>query len=165
MDTEVKIRDRDAITVLSRRRSVRLSDIGPAIGSELHHVYGHLEALGIRASDAPFIVYLEMPDPKDGPFEIEICAPVRRPVDPPAGWQLAELPGGVFASVVHEGPYSTLGETYDSLGGWIPAHGYVVAGPPREVYLSEASTPPEQTRTVVEFPVEARATAGTTTGR
>ncbi len=165
MDTEVKVRNRDALTVLSRRRNVTLADIGTTVGTALGEVYHHLEALGVRATDAPFVMYHGMPGPENGPFEIEICAPLPRPVDPPPEWRLVELPAGLFASVVHEGSYATLGETYESLGAWIPAHEYVVAGPPREVWLSGPSTPPEQTRTVVEFPVEARATVGTTPDR
>ena len=37
---------------------------------------------------------------------------------------------------------------------WPAEHGYAIAGPPREVYLSEPETPPEQIRTIVELPVE-----------
>ncbi len=164
MTTEVKVRNRDAVTVLSRRSTVRLSDVGPTIGTAMGEVYGHLEGLGVRATEAPFVMYHGMPGPHDSPFDIEVCAPVPRPVDPPPGWRLDELPAGVFASLVHEGPYSTLGQTYDRLGAWIPANGYAVAGPPREVYLSEPSPPPEQTRTVVEFPV-AMMPAATPAGR
>ena len=41
----------------------------------------------------------------------------------------------------------------DTLTAWIGARDLAIAGPPREVYLSEPETPPEQVRTIVEFPV------------
>lgn len=160
MDTEVKIRERGVAVVLAKRRSVRLSEIGTVIGPALGEVYGYLGSHEVPTTEAPFIIYHGSPGPNDAPFEIEICAPVGRPIDPPTGWQLTELPGGMFASTVHVGPYATISGTYELLGVWIPAHGYAPSGPPREVYLSEPSTPPAETRTVVEFPVvEVKATA------
>ena len=99
-----------------------------------------------------------MPD-GDEPFDVEVCAPVAGPVEAPAGWALQERPAGRFATLMHVGPYDTIGGAYDELTGWIGAHGLVVAGPPREVYLSEPSTPPAQTRTIIEFPVEEVAAA------
>jgi effector-binding domain-containing protein len=59
----------------------------------------------------------------------------------------------MFASTLHVGPYDTLGQAYDGLDAWLADHGYAKAGPPREVYLSEPSTPPAATRTVIEVPV------------
>lgn len=153
MDTDIKVRDRSVTTVLSKRRNVRVSEIGGVISTAFGEVYAYLGARQVPATEPPFIIYHGAPGPGDAPFEIEICAPIRRPIDPPAGWQLVELPPGPFASTVHIGPYATLGETYDRLHAWLPAHGYALAGAPREVYLSEPSTPPAETRTVVEFPV------------
>jgi effector-binding domain-containing protein len=51
------------------------------------------------------------------------------------------------------GPYDTIGSSYAELLAWPGEHGYAMAGPPREVYLSEPETPPEQIRTIVELPV------------
>jgi len=84
---------------------------------------------------------------------MEICAPVARTTDPPAGWQMQELPASTFVTLLHVGPYDTIGAAYDSLTAWIGAHDLAIAGPPREVYLSEPETPPEQIRTILEFPV------------
>jgi effector-binding domain-containing protein len=131
---------------------VRLASIGAAIGAGFAEVYGFLGPHAV-ASGEPFVIYHGAPGPGDRPFEIEICAPIARRVDPPAGWTVIELPAGTFASVVHVGAYDTLGTTYDELERWIAGQGLAIAGPPREVYLSEPSTPPADTRTVVEFPV------------
>jgi effector-binding domain-containing protein len=152
MGGEVKVGRREAALVVAKRLPVRLSEIGGVIGRAFGEVYGYLGARGAVPQGPPFIIYHGAPV-GDDPFDIEICAPVGRAVDPPAGWQVQELPAGTFVTLLHVGPYDTIGAAYEALGAWIPENGYVVAGPPREVYLSEPETPPEQIRTIVEFPV------------
>ena len=152
MANEVRIARRDATLVVSKRMPVRLSEIGAVMGPAFGEVYGHLAARGITGDGPPFVIYHESPADAD-PFDIEICAPVSQGTDPPAGWQMQELPAGAFATLVHVGPYETLGTAYDTLTAWIGAHDLAFAGPPREVYLSEPATPPEQVRTIIEFPV------------
>lgn len=149
---EVKLRERDAALVVSKRLPVRLSGIGDALGRAFGEVYGHLGAAGAVAGGPPFVIYHGHPV-ADEPFDIEICAPVTQVANPPGGWQMQELPAGSFVSLLHVGPYETLGIAYDTLTGWVRAHDLVIAGPPREVYLSEPGTPPEAVNTVVEFPV------------
>lgn len=152
MDREIKVGRREAILVVSKRVSVTLSDIGRVIGPAFGEVYGHLGARSIEPKGPPFVIYHGMPE-GETPFDVEICAPVARPTDPPVGWQVQELPAGDFATIVHVGSYDSLGTAYDALTAWIGEHAMVVSGPPREVYLSEPSTPPEQVKTIVEFPV------------
>jgi effector-binding domain-containing protein len=154
MGNEVRVSRRDAALVVSKRLPVRLSEIGAVMGPAFGEVYGHLAARGIAGDGPPFVIYHESPADAD-PFDIEICAPVSRRTDPPAGWQVQELPAGTFATLVHVGPYETLATAYDTLMAWIGTHDLALAGPPREVYLSEPATPPEQVRTIIEFPVVA----------
>lgn len=152
MEHEVKVGRREAILVVSRRLPVRLSDIGSIIGTAFGEVYGHLGAHGVAPAGPPFVIYHGMPQ-GDVPFDVEVCAPVGRPAGAPTGWRSQELPAGNFATLMHVGPYDTLGDTYATLTTWLGAHGLAVVGPPREVYLSEPDTPPEQVRTIIEFPV------------
>jgi effector-binding domain-containing protein len=149
MSLEVAVRERGETTILSRRTEVRLSDIGGVIGSSFGKAYG---AIGGASAGPPFVIYEGMPH-EDDPFAVEICAPIAGQVRVPDGWTTRTLPAGLFASGLHVGPYDTIGATYDALGTWIAANGLVVAGPPREVYLSPPSVPPDQVRTIVEFPV------------
>ena len=155
METEFKVRQRREAIVISKSMTVRVADLPRTIGSSFGEVYAHLGRLRVMSGEAPFIVYHGKPGPGDVPFEIEICAPVALPVEPPAGWACVTLPAGQFASVLHVGPYETLSSAYDDLVAWIAGEGLAVAGPPREVYLSDPSTPPAAIRTVVEFPVVA----------
>jgi len=161
MGHEVKIGQRDAILVVSKRLPVRLSEIGSVISQAFGEVYGHLGASGVESDGPPFIIYHGSPAGGE-PFDIEVCAPVVRAIDPPIGWRVDELPAGTFATLVHVGPYDTIGAAYDTLSEWIGSHELAIAGPPREVYLSEPDTPPDQIRTIVEFPVSGARTPVTT---
>ena len=152
MADEVRVRRLDAALVVSKRLPVRLSEIGSVMGRAFGEIYGHLGARGVAADGPPFVIYHGSPAESD-PFDIEICAPVSRRTDPPVGWQMQELPAGSFATLLHAGPYDTLGTAHEALMAWICAHDLAPAGPPREVYLSEPATPPEQIRTIIELPV------------
>ena len=70
--------------------------------------------------------------------------------------KVCELPPAQMASVVHHGPYNTLGEAYDAALHWIEANGYKVVGPNREVYLYNTN-PVQQDDpsyvTEIQFPV------------
>lgn len=158
MGHEVHVGRREATLVLSKRLPVRVSEIGGAMGRSFGEVYGHLGAQGAVAEGPPFVIYHGIPD-GDEPFDVEVCAPVAGPVEPLRGWALQELPAGRFATLMHVGPYDTIGSAYEELSTWMATHGLVAAGPPREVYLSEPSTPPAQTRTIIEFPIEEVAAA------
>ena len=153
MEHGVMLREREPVWVVSRRFPVRLSEIGGALGTAFGEVYGHLGARRVEGNGPPFVIYHEVPM-GDQPFDIEVCAPVAGAVDPPRGWQTRELPGGTFVTLLHVGPYDKVAGAYDTLTGWIADHDLVVAGPPREVYLSPPETPPSQIRTIIEFPVD-----------
>jgi effector-binding domain-containing protein len=152
MEHEVKVREREGTLVVSRRLSVRLSEIGAVLGRSFGEVYGHLGASGGESAGPPFIIYHGTPV-GDEPFELEVCAPVARHTSAPEGWQVQELPAGTFVTLLHVGPYETVGAAYGTLTEWIGAHELAIAGPPREVYLSGPETPPAEIRTVIEFPV------------
>jgi effector-binding domain-containing protein len=152
MEHEVRVGRRDATIVMSRRLPVRLSEIGGVLGRSFGEAYGYLGANGGQPQGPPFVIYHGMPV-ADDPFEVEICAPVARALDAAPGWEVQELPAGMFATLLHVGPYDTVGAAYETLMAWLGAHELAVIGPPREVYLSDGDTPPEQIRTIVEFPV------------
>jgi effector-binding domain-containing protein len=159
MEREVKVGRREATIVVSKRLPVRLSQIGPVMGGAFGEVYGFLGPRGVEPNGPPFVIYHGAPA-GDDPFDIEICAPVVRETEPPAGWRVQALPAGLFATLLHVGPYETIGAAYGTLAAWIGAHGLVMAGPPREVYLSEPATPPDQVRTIIEWPVAEAGAAG-----
>jgi len=153
MRHEIKLQYREPVLVLAKRLEVTLPTIGPALGAAFGDVYASHAAREANPDGPPFVIYHGVPE-GDAPFEVEVCAPVRRAAtEPPVGWRSAELPGGMFATLLHIGPYDSIGAGYTEMWSWIETQDLAVAGPPREVYLSDPSTPPEQIRTVIEFPV------------
>ncbi len=162
MEHQAKVGERDAVLVMSKRFPVRLSTIGGAIGAAFGDAYRFVGAGGTGTEGMPFVIYHGMPV-GDEPFDVEVCVPVAGSTEPVEGWRLQELPAGSFATLVHVGPYADLGRTYEALTAWVAAHDLVVAGPPREVYLTGPDVPQSEARTVVEFPVT-RAPAGVVAG-
>ncbi len=154
MGREVKFGRRDETLVISRRLHIRRVEAEEVFVRSFAEAFVHLERLGAAADGPPFVIYHGLPE-GDEPYPVEMCAPVARTIDPPEGWRLQWLPAGAFVTALHVGSYDTLDETYDEIRAWMRAHDLVSAGPPREVYLSDAATPPEETRTIVEFPVAA----------
>ena len=64
------------------------------------------------------------------------------------------LEESTVASIVHRGPFSTIGDTYKKLSSWIDKNGYKIAGPCEEVYITEpGNTPPAELMTEIRFPV------------
>jgi effector-binding domain-containing protein len=91
--------------------------------------------------------------------DTEVCEPLGSPVTVGDPVQVYELPGEeLVASVVHHGPFTTIGEAYGAVMMWIQNNGYHICGPEREIYLKEAAPVGNQndpnTVTEIQFPVE-----------
>ncbi|MDP9028598.1 MAG: GyrI-like domain-containing protein [Actinomycetota bacterium] len=72
------------------------------------------------------------------------------------GIETIALDETVVASVVHEGPYEQMAESYASISAWIHEHGHRIAGPTREVYLNSPTHVAEDLlRTEIQFPIDA----------
>ncbi|TYB47529.1 MerR family transcriptional regulator [Nonomuraea sp. PA05] len=71
------------------------------------------------------------------------------------GVEVRVLPGGVFASATHVGPYDQISLTAHAVLAWCAERRHVVRGPLREVYVSDpAVTSPEELVTHVRVCVE-----------
>lgn len=109
---------------------------------------------GIVPAGPPFIVYHSVIDQQsDG--DIEICVPVAGPFEGEGDVYGAVIEGGSAASTVHRGSYGEIGPAYQTLTGWIQEHGHEIAGPPREVYLTDPQQTPNPADHVtgIVFPI------------
>jgi len=130
----------------------------PGIAEFLGDGFAGLGMAGVALAGPPMVVYH---DPEFSPESIdtEIVCPVapgvKGPLATPAGRTLEPrtVPGGEVAVIVHVGPYETLGESYQTLAGWMGQHGYRGSGPPQEIYLSSPMEPGPPV-TEIRFPVE-----------
>ena len=101
----------------------------------------------------PFILY-HYPVDAESEGDIEICAPVRDPFPDTAGVVGREQEGGPVAATEHHGPYQELAGAYHAITAYISGNGYEIAGPPREIYMSDPRmVPAAELITRLEFPV------------
>ncbi len=134
---------RDTIPAYSQQRHL-WTELGAFL--EAHAIVPIEPCLTVYYSDEPNI-------------DAEVCESLGSPAQPGARVQVHELPAvEMMASVVHHGPFTTIGEAYGAIIKWIEANGYRCVGPVREVYLQTSNQLGSQTDpdtvTEVQFPVE-----------
>lgn len=151
MGHQINTRQAPPQVVLARRVHVGMHEIAQAIGSTFEEEYATLGQQGIASAGPPFVAYESMGQED---WDVLICAPAARAGDPPDGYTFESLPAATVATTLHRGPYETIARAYEALQHWIDEHGWVSAGPVREIYLSPPDVPPEKIETVIEWPVE-----------
>jgi len=122
------------------------------------HLWERLETAlqkdGIIPSGPCFtIYYADEPE-----IDAEVCEPLGETVSSRAAFRVHELlPIDQAASVVHHGPFATIGQAYNALLQWIESNSYRICGPSREIYLEEPNELYSQndpnTVTEIQFPV------------
>ena len=137
---------------------VRRHTTAATIGQEISQGFGLLgEAIGraqVPIAGPPFLVMQEVIDEvTEGEFELGF--PVAGPFEDAGEVRGAELPATTVAWTLHHGPYDEVGPAYHTLTGWIQEHGHEIAGPPREVYLTDPQETPDPADyvTEVQFPI------------
>lgn len=158
MAIEVTIKKTEPMTVAFVAMKGRYSLISEAFIK----LYTWMGAKGYIPAGPPMGVYFN--DPKQVPEEEllwQIQSPIAgdvAPLDPDEqGLGVKQVEGAEVAATMHKGPFDQVGATYSALAGWIMEHGYEIAGPGEEIYLSEPEkTPPEELLTEVRFPVRKR---------
>ena len=138
--------------VLYRHRIVAQNDLKTVIPETFAELYHHIDQTGVASAGPPFVIYHDTSAPGVR-WEIDICAQVVAPMTAPPGLEYVEMPSGIVVSLLHVGPYETLGDAYDTIEAYISEHALKPAGPPREFYYSEPDVPPSEVRTLVERPV------------
>ncbi len=91
-------------------------------------------------------------------IDAEVCEPLSTVVPESSQVKVHALPKvELVASVVHHGPFTTIGEAYQAIAKWIETNGYRCIGAVREIYLQPPQQPGSQidpaTVTEIQFPV------------
>ena len=155
MNTEAKIRKTEPMTVAFISMKGSLSLINSAFGK----LYTFVAEEGFIPAVPPSRIYFNVPGQvPDQELKWELRVPIAGICDPSEpdakGLGFRCLEETTVASIIHRGPFSTIGDTYNKLKSWIASNGYKVAGPCEEVYLTEpGNTPPAELMTEVRFPV------------
>jgi AraC family transcriptional regulator len=148
------------IKTLQPRPIVFLRHIGPydqagATWSRLAMWAGMRGLLG----PATQFLGLSWDDPEIAPVDkirYDAAITLARPIQPEGDFGVAELAGGEYATLTHQGPYEKMGETYRLiLGGWLPASGRELRDLPCfELYLnSPQNARPEELLTLIHVPI------------
>ncbi len=152
MTYEVRLKQEPEVLVASITRRVSTATVGKEIQDGFRSLMDAVGPVGYGRG-MPGVVYRDMVDRwTDG--AIEIFMPVAERFDPPAGIEVARMPGGAVASTIHRGPYSECGPAYQAITAWIHEHGHEIAGPPRELYLNDPREVGEaEALTEIQFPI------------
>ncbi|MDR1714007.1 MAG: MerR family transcriptional regulator [Coriobacteriales bacterium] len=75
---------------------------------------------------------------RESDIDVEICQAVEccgKTLTPGEDFEFKELPATTVVSVLHRGPYSTIGAAYGYAYDWLERNGYTPADDPRESYI------------------------------
>lgn len=114
----------EPLLVAGIRMRGKYSDCGKAFG-QLGHKCGRW------ICGQPVILYYDG-EYKEEDADFEPCMPIRKELDTP-GVSVRMLPGGTCLSLMHEGPYDSLGKSYAALIEHTHQQHYEIVLPTREV--------------------------------
>ena len=154
-ETKISVRQTDPQTIAFISGKGPYSQIPEAMGK----LFGWIGQKGYIPAGPPSGVYF------NSPMEVaeeELLWEIRCPVsaetpssEPDArGFGVKKQPSAQVATAIHKGPFHEVGRTYGAIMAWMNENGYQIAGPPKEIYLSDpSSTPPEELLTEIWIPV------------
>jgi effector-binding domain-containing protein len=154
MPYEVQIKDVPAQHLAVLRKHTSMATIGQDVSTGFASVGEAVGRARVPMAGPPFLVMFDVID-EESEGDVEIAFPVAMPF-PGAGEVIGrEEPAMTVASTTHRGPYDEVGPAYHTITGWIQEHGHEIAGPPREIYLSDPSETPDPADyvTEIQFPI------------
>lgn len=151
MPYQCELKEISSQPVLSVRTRTAFQDLPKVMAQVYPAISQYLAEQGQQPAGAPFAAYYNM-DMQD--LDVEIGIPVSETLHPTTEFQASEIPGGRAATCIHEGPYSSIGQTYDILAKWMEEKGYQASGIAYEMYIDDPGLVPEaELRTLVLFPL------------
>ncbi len=152
MSAEVEFSERLPQTAMAVRVRSAVQDLGAAFGTGYAAIGVYLDQEGVTPTGAPFGIYHNM-DMED--LDVEMGIPVPEPLAGDGNVYAMEIPGGMWATKLHVGPYDQVGPVYEDLMAALTEKGYAPAGMSCEFYLNDPETvPPDQVQTLVGFPLQ-----------
>ncbi|WP_061214697.1 MerR family transcriptional regulator [Syntrophomonas wolfei] len=129
-DYLVKTVEMHPMTIFSHRKNMGLEDLDAAFAA----MFAEMERKKINPSGPYLIIYHdEVFDHDNSDMEIAVQ------IAGGAGEHIRDLSPGFCCFATHIGPYDNLGECYAALSEWIEREGYVIAGPPFDLYVKDFS--------------------------
>lgn len=121
-------------------------------------LYGELfGTMGPSAFGGITVAMWHDPEYKEHDVDAEVGVYLKQPVTAHGRVSVHELPQQTMASIIHNGSFNRLCESYDAVLRWVEANGYRIAGPIRELYLQISQlvrADDESYVTEIQIPVE-----------
>jgi effector-binding domain-containing protein len=154
MPYEVQVKELPAQHVVAVKKRTSLATIGQAFGEAMQEIWSEIGPRGIPVAGPPFLVIPEVID-EETEGDIELCVPVPEPFERTDGVYGRDVEAVTAATTIHRGPYAEVGPAYHTLTGWVQEHGHEIAGPPREIYLTDPTETldPADYLTEIAFPI------------
>jgi AraC family transcriptional regulator len=153
--SEVSVSNVASQLVLGMRKRGTYAEIRPMTAK----IRKYIETKGAQIAGPPMFVCHETPKEVvkvnlQHNADVEVVIPVVSPIEGDDEIACYELPGGPMARITHQGPYERSATAYKKLFAWIAENHRKVAGPTREVYLTDPrKVPPEELLTEIYVPV------------
>ena len=139
----------DTILIAGHRMRGRYDEVGKGLGLVC-------KKMGRHVNGKPMTLYYD-DEYKDEDADFEPCVPVRKGKDTD-GISVRELKGGRCVTLVHQGPYETLRESYKRVFAYVKEKGYTIRRPTREVYRKGPGLifkgNPKNYLTEIQLPIE-----------
>jgi AraC family transcriptional regulator len=138
----ITVTDQPEVHALVIRRRVAREEIASALAAALPVLFAHAQRHGLAVAGPPFARYPEL---GMGSLVMEsgvqLAAPA--PGDPKEDIEPLTIPAGPAATVIHQGPYDTLPDSYRTLEIWLDEEARTPSSPPREIYLTDPGEHPD----------------------
>ncbi len=153
MDTmKIDIKETPALTVAA----VECTGSFDEISQVFMDLFRWVLLSGGKVTSYPMALFPSPPEqvPAEG-VRFEVCIPVGGRLEPGNGVEIRRIPAATVAYIRHEGGYGKVGMSYDRILIWASNNGYEVAGPSRELYLTNPMQTPEgELVTEIQVPVK-----------
>ncbi len=147
-----EIEDRSERPIVSVRTRAAVQDLPQLFGRIYGALMQYISEIGAQPAGEPFAAYYNM-DMQN--LDVEIGFPVSKPLPDRDDIKGGALPAGKYATMMHVGPYDTLGPAYEVLTQYVNANGYEPTGVAYEFYFSGPETPPDKIQTQIVFLLKA----------
>ncbi|MDT8396963.1 MAG: GyrI-like domain-containing protein [bacterium] len=132
---KIDIKETPALTVASLESTGSFDEVGRVF----MELFRWVLVSGGKVASYPMALFPSPPDqvPAEG-VRFEACIPIdpAAALKPGDGVAIRQLPAATVAFVRHHGGYGKVGLAYDRILTWAAQAGYKVAGPSRELYLT-----------------------------
>jgi len=150
----VTIKTVPATTMAAYRTETTYETVFTDIPAGFSRVLSFLGSHQEEPAGTPFTIFHQFPE-ADAAGEISLCVPVSRPIQPSAEVRIVSLAGGPVASIIHQGSYLNMADSYSTIATWIHERGHRIAGPSREIYLNNPMDAEDaELLTEIQWPID-----------